>query len=73
MIGTPIILVCSYELWQRRKWLLPEFAPSSHQPTDIASLVIEGKKPLSLEPKDKTALTDLAPHSVSPESPSTTA
>ncbi|KAK3347955.1 hypothetical protein B0H65DRAFT_441526 [Neurospora tetraspora] len=49
MIGTPIILVCSYELWQR---------------------LIEGKKPLSLEPKDTTALTELTPHS---ESPSTTA
>ncbi|CCC06543.1 hypothetical protein SMACR_07446 [Sordaria macrospora] len=48
MIGTPIILVCSYELWQR---------------------LIDGKKPLSLEPKDKIALTDLTPHS---ESPSTT-
>ncbi|KAK1781494.1 hypothetical protein QBC45DRAFT_430866 [Copromyces sp. CBS 386.78] len=49
MIGTPIILVCSYELWQR---------------------LIEGKKPLSLEPKDTTALTELTPHS---ESPSTKA
>ncbi|ESA41921.1 hypothetical protein NCU06069 [Neurospora crassa OR74A] len=49
MIGTPIILVCSYELWQR---------------------LIEGKKPLSLEPKDTTALTELTPHS---ENPSTRA
>lgn len=48
MIGTPIILVCSYELWQR---------------------LVEGKKPLSLEPKDTTALTQLTPHS---EKPSTT-
>ncbi|KAK3391475.1 hypothetical protein B0T20DRAFT_80361 [Sordaria brevicollis] len=45
MIGTPIILVCSYELWQR---------------------LVEGKKPLSLEPKDTTALTDLTPHSGKP-------